>query len=102
MPRQAKGGGLLGAFLVQEDGDAVAKADIKTEKPLPAIPHDALEKAAAGQPTLIPPGITNLVGAIIKLEGISGTFLYTVRAVDPKVMGAMRLMEENRAEYKAM
>ncbi|AQS61912.1 Adaptive-response sensory-kinase SasA [Rhizobium rhizogenes] len=102
MTRQAKGRGLLGAFLVQEDGDAVAQADIKTEKPLPAIPHDALEKAAAGQPTLIPPGITNLVGAIIKLEGISGTFLYTVRAVDPKVMGAMRLMEENRAEYKAM
>ena len=102
MTRQAKGRGFLGAFLVQEDGDAVAQADIKTEKPLPAIPQDALQKAAAGQPTLIPPGVTNLVGAIIKLEGISGTFLYTVRAVDPKVMSAMRLMEENRAEYKAM
>ncbi|WP_320199993.1 ATP-binding protein [Agrobacterium sp. rho-13.3] len=102
MTRQAKGRGFLGAFLVQEDGDAVVQADIPTEKPLPAIPQDALEKAAAGQPTLIPPGITNLVGAIIKLEGINGTFLYTVRAVDPKVMSAMRLMEENRAEYKAM
>ncbi|UHS61370.1 PAS domain-containing sensor histidine kinase [Agrobacterium vaccinii] len=102
MTRQAKGRGFLGAFLVQEDGDAVVQADIQTEKPLPAIPQDALEKAAAGQPTLIPPGVTNLVGAIIKLEGIGGTFLYTVRAVDPKVMGAMRQMEENRAEYKAM
>lgn len=102
MTRQAKGRGFLGAFLVREDGDAVVQADIKTEKPLPAIPHDALEKAAAGQPTLIPPGVTNLVGAIIKLEGIGGTFLYTVRAVDPKVMSAMRLMEENRAEYNAM
>ncbi|GAK70882.1 nitrogen regulation protein NtrY [Agrobacterium rubi TR3 = NBRC 13261] len=102
MTRQAKGRGLLGAFLVQQDGDAVVQADIKTEKPLPAIPQDALEKAGAGQPTLIPPGVTNLVGAIIKLEGIGGTFLYTVRAVDPKVMSAMRLMEENRAEYNAM
>ncbi|MCI9865460.1 PAS domain-containing sensor histidine kinase [Rhizobium skierniewicense] len=102
MTRQAKGRGFLGAFLVQEDGDAVVQADIKTERPLPAIPQDALEKAAAGQPTLIPPGVTNLVGAIIKLEGIGGTFLYTVRAVDPKVMAAMRQMEENRAEYKAM
>ncbi|POO57396.1 sensor histidine kinase NtrY-like [Agrobacterium rosae] len=102
MTRQAKGRGFLGAFLVQEDGDAVVQADIQTERPLPAIPHDALEKAAAGQPTLIPPGVTNLVGAIIKLEGIGGTFLYTVRAVDPKVMSAMRQMEENRAEYKAM
>lgn len=102
MTRQARGRGLLGAFLVQEDGSAIVQADIETDRPLPAIPSDALEKAAAGQPTLIPPGITNLVGAIIKLEGISGTFLYTVRAVDPKVMNAMRLMEENRTEYKAM
>ncbi|MEK1872132.1 MAG: PAS domain-containing sensor histidine kinase, partial [Rhizobium altiplani] len=102
MTRQARGRGLLGAFLVQSDGSVITQADIKTEKPLPAIPQDALNKAAAGQPTLIPPGITNLVGAIIKLDAIDGAFLYTVRAVDPKVMGAMRLMEENATEYKSM
>ena len=102
MTRQARGRGLLGAFLVREDGSAVAQADITTERPLPAIPQDALQKAAAGQPTLIPPGVTNLVGAIIKLEGIPGSFLYTIRAVDPKVMAAMRLMEDNTAEYQAM
>lgn len=102
LTRQAKGRGLLGAFLVRQDGSAIDQAEIATDKPLPAIPKDALESAAAGQPTLIPPGVTNLVGAIIKLDSISGTFLYTIRAVDPKVMAAMRLMEENTAEYKAM
>ncbi|MDO1583896.1 sensor histidine kinase NtrY-like [Rhizobium oryzicola] len=102
MTRQARGRGMLGAFLVREDGAAVAQADIKTERPLPAVPPDALASSAAGQPTLIPPGVTNLVGAIIKLEVIPGTFLYTIRAVDPKVMTAMRLMEDNRAEYQAM
>ncbi|MCO6178250.1 PAS domain-containing sensor histidine kinase [Ciceribacter sp. RN22] len=102
MTRQAKGRGMLGAFLVRQDGSAITQAEIKTDKPLPAIPKDALESAAAGQPTLIPPGVTNLVGAIIKLDSISGTFLYTIRAVDPKVMAAMRLMEDNTAEYKAM
>ncbi len=102
LTRQTKGRGMLGAFLVRQDGSAITQADIATDKPLPAIPKDALESAAAGQPTLIPPGVTNLVGAIIKLESISGTFLYTIRAVDPKVMSAMRLMEENTAEYKAM
>ncbi|MEZ2127510.1 MULTISPECIES: ATP-binding protein [unclassified Sinorhizobium] len=102
MTRQARGRGLLGAFLVRRDGSVIVQADIKTEKPLPAIPTDALDKAAAGQPTLIPPGVTNLVGAIIKLEAIPSAFLYTVRAVDPKVMGAMRQMEENSVEYKAM
>lgn len=102
MTRQARGRGMLGAFLVREDGSAITQADIDTEKPLPAIPRDALVSAAGGQPTLIPPGITNLVGAIIKLDSLSGTFLYTIRAVDPKVMQAMRLMEENTAEYQAM
>ena len=102
MTRQARGRGLLGAFLVQADGTVITQADIKTEKPLPAIPQDALNKASAGQPTLIPPGVTNLVGAIIRLESIDGAFLYTVRAVDPKVMTAMRMMEENATEYKSM
>lgn len=102
MTRQARGRGMLGAFLVGEDGNAVVQADIKTERPLPAVPADALKSSAEGQPTLIPPGVTNLVGAIIKLEGIPGTFLYTIRAVDPKVMAALRLMEENTVEYENM
>ncbi|CAN7431161.1 PAS domain-containing sensor histidine kinase [Rhizobium sp. LjRoot30] len=102
MTRQAKGRGMLGAFLVRADGSPIVQADVKTEKPLPAIPKDALESSAAGQPTLIPPGVTNLVGAIMKLDDIPGAFLYTIRAVDPRVMSAMRMMEENTAEYKAM
>ncbi len=102
MTRQARGRGMLGAFLVRSDGSPIVQADIKTERPLPAIPKDALATSAAGQPTLIPPGVTNLVGAILELDDIPGAFLYTIRAVDPKVMAAMRLMEENSAEYKAM
>ncbi|MDL2398617.1 sensor histidine kinase NtrY-like [Rhizobium mayense] len=102
MTRQAKGRGLLGAFLVRPDGTAIIQADIKTERPLPAIPKDALAASADGQPTLIPPGVTNLVGAVIKLDEIPGAFLYTVRAVDPRVMNAMRMVEDNTAEYKAM
>ncbi|NKJ34657.1 PAS domain-containing sensor histidine kinase [Rhizobium sp. SG570] len=102
MTRQARGRGLLGAFLVRRDGSAIVQAEIKTERPLPAIPKDALDASANGQPTLIPPGVTNLVGAVIKLDEIPGSFLYTVRAVDPRVMNAMRMVEDNTAEYKAM
>ena len=102
MTRQARGRGMLGAFLVRADGSTIVQAEVTTEKPLPAIPKDALASSAAGQPTLIPPGVTNPVGAIIKLDDIPGAFLYTIRAVDPKVMAALRLMEENTAEYKSM
>ncbi len=102
MTRQARGRGMLGAFLMQDDGSVVVQADLGDETVLPDIPDDALEKAAAGTPTLIPPGDTNLVGAIIALEAIPNSLLYTVRAVDPNVMGAMRMIEDNVSEYSAM
>ncbi|KQV42490.1 MULTISPECIES: PAS domain-containing sensor histidine kinase [unclassified Rhizobium] len=100
MTRQARGRGMLGAFLVRADGSAILSANIPTDRPLPAIPKDALASSVAGQPTLIPPGVTNLVGAVIPIDNIEGAFLYTVRTVDPKVMASMRLMEENAAEYR--
>ncbi|UVC10967.1 PAS domain-containing sensor histidine kinase [Rhizobium sp. TH2] len=101
MTRQAKGRGMLGAFVVNSEGVVQIKADIATEAPLPDVPPDALKAAVSGRPTLIPPGSTNLVGAIISLSEIDG-FLYTIRAVDPQVMSALHLMENNAAEYKAM
>jgi len=102
MTRQARGRGMLGAFLLRADGSTILQASIPTENPLPPIPEDALKASAAGQPTLIPPGTTNLVGAIIKLENLPDAFLYTIRTVDPEVMRSMRMMEENTAEYRAL
>lgn len=102
LTRQAKGRGMLGASLVRIDGKPLMQAAITTDQPLPSVPMDALASSAAGQPTLIPPGATNLVGAVMKLDNIPGAYLYTIRAVDPQVMRAMRLMEENSAEYKTM
>jgi len=100
--RQATGRGLLGAFLVREDGSVILQADIETERPLPAVPEQALKDAIKGQPTLIPPGVTNLVGALMPLQQISGTLLYTVRVVDAEVMRSMRLMEEATEEYQTL
>jgi two-component system, NtrC family, nitrogen regulation sensor histidine kinase NtrY len=102
MTRQATGRGLLGAFLVRPDGTVILRADIQTERPLPAIPRDALEAAGDGRPTLIPPGVTNLVGAVLELQEIPDAYLYTIRSVDPDVIQSMRLMEENTAEYQAL
>ncbi len=102
LTRQARGRGLLGAFLVGKDGHAIMQADIKTQRPLPAIPKDAMKTAISGEPTLIPPGVTNLVGAVIKLQSFSSMFLYTIRAVDPEVIHSMREMEQTTQEYHAM
>lgn len=102
MTRQASGRGLLGAFLVRKDGSVILQADIRTERPLPAIPTSALKDAVSGKPTLIPPGITNLVGAVMPLQQIEDALLYTVRVVDPEVMRSMRLMEEATLEYQTL
>lgn len=102
LTRQAIGRGMLGAFLVRADGSVILQADIETERPLPSIPVDALKDAVNGKPTLIPPGVTNLVGAVMPLQDIKGAYLYTVRVVDPEVMRSMRLMREATQEYQTM
>ena len=99
MTDQAQGRSLLGAQLLRADGTPFMRAEVDVKRPLPAPPDDALHQATQGKLVFIPPGVTNLVGAIIKLRQIPNAYLYTVRAVDPQVLAALRLMEERSAEY---
>ena len=102
MTDQAKGRALLGAQLLHVDGKPFLKAQVPVEKPLPVPPTDAMTQAQGGNLVFIPPGVTNLVGAIIKLRQLPNAYLYTVRAVDPDVLAALRLMEERSAEYSSL
>ncbi len=85
-----------GRFFVRVDGSAIAQADIKTER-------RCRRRSRTMRSTRSPmvsrrsyrPAVTNLVGAVIKLDDILAPILYTVRAVDPRVMNAMRMVEEN-------
>ncbi len=102
MTDQAQGRALLGAQLLHGDGSPFLKAEVTVDKPLPVPPSDAMTQAQGGNLVFIPPGVTNLVGAIIKLRQLPDTYLYTVRAVDPDVLAALRLMEERSAEYSSL
>lgn len=99
LTQQAKGRGMLGASIIRPDGAVIHSADIATSEPLPLPPKDALETAKDGAPVIIPPGSTNLVGALIMLREIENAVLYTVRSVDADALNAVRLMEQNRLEY---
>lgn len=101
LTRQTKGRGLLAAFLMNTDGSVIAKSEVDSDKPLPAMPAEAMKSAVSGKPVLIPPGKTNLVGAIINLDQLDA-YLYTIRAVDPRVLSAANLMEANASEYRVM
>ena len=102
LTQQARGRGMLGASVIRPNGSVIFNADIATERPLPLPPEDALETATDGRPVIIPPGVTNLVGSIIKLREIENAYLYTVRTVDADVLDAVRLMEQNRNEYTSL
>ncbi len=100
---QTRGRGMVGAFLVKQDGTIILESDIVQNPPLPAPPKHALAAASDGEPALIPPGgRISLVGAIFKMSEISDAYLYTLRIVNPEVLKALRLMEANTAEYRGL
>ncbi len=100
LTQQAIGRGMLGAAVLRPDGTVVHSAQISTDEPLPAAPPEAIQSAIDGAPVIIPPGLTNLVGAVIRLREIENAVLYTVRTVDADALDAVRLMQQNRAEYQ--
>ncbi|WP_176056041.1 sensor histidine kinase NtrY-like [Brucella intermedia] len=102
MSLQVRGRGLLGGFLVRENGDVVVASNVGTETGLPPPPSGALDTASDGKAVVIPPGNSKFVGAIIKMREIPDVYLYTVRAVDPQIIDAMRLMEANTQRYQEM
>ena len=71
---------LLGASLVKSTGEVVVRAELFEDHSLPEVPLAALKSAAGDKPVLIPPGATNLVGAIIKTQACQTCiFIQSVR-----------------------
>ncbi|MEP3465649.1 MAG: HAMP domain-containing protein, partial [Parasphingorhabdus sp.] len=94
--------GTLAAFILNENGDVVTRVvlDPTTEIPLP--PSDSFFKAKSGDPILIAPGSSNLVGGIMKLSAYDNFYLYAMRAIDPRVLEYLRLTESGASEYQQM
>ena len=67
---------------------------------MPEPPAEAVQTAADGQPVLIEPRTSNIVGAIIKLRQIEDAYLYTIRLVDPEVIRARQIVTANTSEYR--
>ncbi len=93
---------LLGASLVKSTGEVVVSAELFNDHTLPAVPLEALKGAAGDKPVLIPPGATNLVGAVIKTQALPDLYLYTIRAVDSSALDNMRVMNDNNIEYQSL
>src|SRR5690606_5332915 len=55
-----------------------------------------------GQPILIAPGTTNVIGGIVQLAGYDDLFLYVTRAVAPEVVGYVALTEDTVNEFRSL
>ncbi|MCB1516031.1 MAG: HAMP domain-containing protein, partial [Hyphomicrobiaceae bacterium] len=86
--------------LVAGDGDLLMRAEINVQGRRPTAPASLLPDVQEGVPTLLSPGNTNLVGALIKLRGYDNVYLFAARTVDPEVLEYVKLTEENISDYR--
>ena len=102
MSKQAIGRALAHAALIRSDGSFIMSAQTRSDFDMPPPPADAVERATAGQPVLIEPRTSNVVGSIIKLRQIENAYLYTIRLVDPEVIRARQIVTLNTSEYRGL
>ncbi|MCK7611468.1 sensor histidine kinase NtrY-like [Roseibium sediminicola] len=94
--------GILAAYILNDTGEVVTRVvlDPNVEVPLPRA--DSFFKAKSGDPILIAPGSSNLVGGVMKLSAYDNFYLYAVRAIDPRVVDYLRLAETGASQYQQM
>jgi two-component system nitrogen regulation sensor histidine kinase NtrY len=102
LSNQAKLRGLSAIQLIHRDRSVVVEGKTTSNLAVPPPPEDVFEQAGGGQPALIAPGTTNLIGGVIKLVGFEDLYLYLARPIDPRVTRYLRLTEENAAEYEQL
>jgi two-component system nitrogen regulation sensor histidine kinase NtrY len=99
LTNQAQLRGLSAIELIRRDRTVIVSGNTTTNIDVPPPPVEIFAEAAGGQPALIAPGTTNLVGGVIKLTGFDDVYLYLARPIDPRVSRHVRLTEENAEEY---
>nr|MDQ2706104.1 PAS domain-containing sensor histidine kinase [Pseudomonadota bacterium] len=102
LSKQAIGRALAHAALIRVDGSFIMNAETRSDFDMPPPPPKAVADAADGQPVLIEPSTSNIVGAIIKLRQIEDAYLYTIRLVDPEVIRARQIVTANTNEYRGL
>jgi two-component system, NtrC family, nitrogen regulation sensor histidine kinase NtrY len=93
---------LPAAYLLREDLSVILHADIDTQREFLMPPVNAIEQAKGGEVIVIAPGVSNQVGAVKKLDGYDGVYLYVARSVDPLVINYLRLAQANFAEFTSL
>ena len=102
LTNQARLRSLSTAQLMHRNREVIVEGQTTSNLKVPPPPERIFREAQSGQPALIAPGTTNLVGGVIKLTGFDDLYLYLARPIDPRVTRYLRLTEENAAEYRQL
>jgi two-component system nitrogen regulation sensor histidine kinase NtrY len=102
LTNQAKLRGLSTVQLIRRDRSLIVEGETDSTVDAPPAPAEIFRNLDSGEPALIAPGTTNLVGGVIKLTGFDDVYLYLARPIDPRVTRNLRLTEENAAEYQQL
>ncbi|WP_428700498.1 ATP-binding protein [Stappia sp.] len=93
---------LLGAFLMKSDGTVITRVIVNPDIEVLLPPTEAFSQTQAGEPVLIAPGVSNLVGGVMKLSAYDDMYLYVTRAMDKRVVDYLRLAEDGASQYTRM
>ncbi|WP_244293080.1 MULTISPECIES: PAS domain-containing sensor histidine kinase [unclassified Stappia] len=93
---------LGGAFLMKPDGTVITRVVISPDVEVLLPPVEAFEQAKGGEPVLIAPGVSNLVGGVMRLSAYEDMYLYVTRPMDKRVVDYMRLAEDGASQYTRM
>jgi len=94
--------GILAAYILNENGEVVTRVVLDPNVDVPLPRAESFFKAKSGDPILIAPGSSNLVGGVMKLSAYDNFYLYAVRAIDPRVVEYLRLAETGASQYQQM
>ena len=90
------------AYVFKNDGTILAEAATEPDRPL-SFPNPLIMASVnAGKVVIIPPGPTNELGAIKRLEKIPDAYLYVYRQVNQNVIKHLNRTREHINAYKAL
>lgn len=90
------------AYVFKEDGSVMARAATEPDRPFVRPNPLIMADVNSGQVAIIPPGDTNELVAIKKLEKVPGAYLYVYRQVNQNVIRHLNRTKDHVAAYKAL
>ncbi len=90
------------AYVFKEDGSVMARAATEPDRAFTRPNPLIMANVNNGQVAIIPPGDTNELVAIKKLEKVPGAYLYVYRQVNQNVIRHLNRTKDHVAAYKAL